>query len=89
MIGDLALIYWRDSRSPDSTWNHVHCIEHLNSAPCLTVGWILSEDEDSIRIAQSLADMEDEDCMMQATGISTIYRGAIVEMTKLILGEQI
>ena len=50
----LVMIRWNDPTSTsDPMWQHREEIENLNTAPCITVGILMKETDDDLRVVLS------------------------------------
>jgi hypothetical protein len=54
------LIRWLDSVQPSSSWVRMDDIESLGVCECVSVGFVVAEDESAIMLAQSMADLADD-----------------------------
>lgn len=79
----LVLVRWVDSSSPRMGWQRLSEWKDAGSLECVSVGYIIAEDERSKTIAPHLAYLDDpEQC--QGNGIITIPCGAIVSVEPLV-----
>jgi hypothetical protein len=79
---DLVLVEWQDSRQPSGGWQWADECGKPEPVKCLTVGWLLQENEDALLIAQNLGDVAGE--RMQFSGGTEIARRQVVQWKKLI-----
>jgi hypothetical protein len=70
-------VRWVDSTSPRSAWTSVKDWDGVGSLGCISVGYLIAEDNESKTIAPHLAYPHDED-QCQGNGIIVIPSGAIV-----------
>lgn len=80
-MNKLLLIKWKDSLQPVSAWMHLSDPPELEIAKCVSVGWLISENDDVAMIAQNMADMDKDD--PQASGFMRIPKVCIYERTEL------
>lgn len=71
----LSLIEWLDSRQSDGNWRYVRGYDASLPVKCVSVGWVVFDDGDTVVLAQSFGDIGDED--MQMAGLKTIPSRAI------------
>ena len=67
---ELTLVEWLDSRQSDGGWRFVRSFEAVAPVKCVTVGWVVHDDGETLVLAQSFGDIGDED--MQVAGLKTI-----------------
>ena len=77
----LVRVRWVDSTSPRMGWLRLSEWEGVGSLECVSVGYIIAEDEKSKTIAPHLAYPDDAD-QCQGNGIITIPCGAIVSVER-------
>ena len=81
----LVKVKWLDSRQAEPTWERLSDthddFDFPRACPSETVGWLIKESNDSILLAQSLADKDDDDPM--TAGRATIARCQIIEIKGL------
>lgn len=71
----LVRVDWEDSRHPDSGWTYTNDINNFAPACCHSVGWIIGETSDYVRIASHLHPSEGHPT--QVMGVMTIPRRVI------------
>lgn len=76
----LVQVDWVDSRQPTSSWERVGEIQARDYCPCVSVGWLLQDDEKVKVLAANVADTGDE---MQAMGIVTIPTASVLRVKLL------
>lgn len=72
--GDLVVVYWYDTVEEDQ-WTLIDLIELAVPPLAKSVGWFLSEDEQCIRVCQSVVDSE--------AGYTVIPKGMIKQIEKV------
>jgi hypothetical protein len=70
----IEIVEWIDSFGCTSTWSEIKPISTI--LICQTVGFVISENEDVISIANSVAE-ETDNTVEQANGIMTIPKACI------------
>lgn len=81
---ELVYIEWRDHFSDGDDWveldeeNGPESMAHL---VCRSVGWVLAEDETTVRLIANLSD--DPETAERGFGIFNIMKGAIVKRKRL------
>ena len=78
-LRQLVLVRWVDSTSPRMGWVNLRQWEGVGSLDCVSVGYLVAEDERSKTIAPHLA-YPDDDEQCQANGIIVIPNAAIVSV---------
>jgi len=81
MTHTLVKVKWLDSRISEGHWERISDTLYPVLCHVETVGWIIKESDDSILIAQGLADRDDKDPM--TAGRTTIARCQITEILNL------
>ena len=67
----LVLVEWEDSRQPSSQWQYISSLDMPTVCRCVSVGFLLHE-EDGIKVlAANMGDIDSEDDM-QVTGVIAI-----------------
>jgi len=75
-------IEWVDSRGVNHQWELLKDSEDEKICTCISVGYIVRETTDYIKIAPHVADIEDKE-EMQHTGSMTITKCSIIKRTEL------
>lgn len=78
----LLLVDWIDSRSPCNNWQWHGEGDYVEAPLCRTVGYEVKRTKESLHLAQSLGDVQDEDDF-QVNGIMTIALRQVTKITKL------
>ena len=78
----LVKVCWVDSTSPRMGWVNIAEWEGVGSLDCVSVGYLIAEDEKTKTIAPHLAYPEDDE-QCQGNGIITIPSAAILSMEQL------
>ena len=73
----LVVVRWLDSRRPAAAWLRLSDFEPDGVCDCLSVGYIIYEDETQLTIAPNIADADSED--PQISGTIEIPVCAVVE----------
>lgn len=79
----LVLIEWEDSSQPLSTWTHLDSLPEPKVIECVSVGWLVHDDESVKMLAPNMGDL-DSKVNMQASGIIRIPAKAITRIVKLL-----
>ncbi len=66
-------VIWVDSSTHGEEWVSLEDAKSISTKPCQTVGFLLSEDSETIKVAQNIA----EDCILNRIAIP---RGCIKEI---------
>jgi hypothetical protein len=77
----LVKVSWLDSSSPDNVWSKLRAWRGVGSLECISVGYLIAEDDLSKTIAPHLAHPYSDDC--QGSGIIVIPSGAITSVERL------
>ena len=80
----LVRIRWLDSTSPPAAWTSIADWKGIASLECISVGYIIAEDDKSKTIAPHLAYPDDDD-QCQGNGIIVIPCGAILSIDPLVI----
>jgi hypothetical protein len=78
----LVRVRWVDSTSPRMGWISLNDLPEIGSLECVSVGYVIAQDERSQTIAPHLAYPDDE-ANAQGNGIIVIPRAAIISMDVL------
>lgn len=78
----LVLIEWEDSRQPSSRWELLSSLDMPKPCHCVSVGFLLSEEDGVKVLAANMGDVDSEDSM-QVTGVITIPERSIKRMRAL------
>lgn len=79
---DLVLIEWIDSARPIPQWQHLSDYTPMEPVKCVSVGFLLHDDENIKSLAPNMGDAFNEE-NIQASGIIHIPACSIVKITKL------
>ena len=77
----LVLIEWKDSRQPTNSWAHIAGMGNQRCCDCVSVGFLIQDDEEVKVLAPNIADMDEN---MQATGVITIPAAAVTAIKPLV-----
>lgn len=80
-IERLVKVTWLDSRGVNHGWERLEDTEDETVCSCISVGYVIMDKEDFIKIAPHVADKEDED--FQHCGSMTITKCSIVKIEEL------
>lgn len=75
----LVMVDWVDSAQPCSEWRYMTDLPKLEAVRCLTVGWIVAEDNNVIMLVQSVGEVETQD-----TQVSGLMRIPVASVTKIV-----
>ena len=78
---NLVQIEWADSRRPTSEWFRASELPAFEFCRCVSVGFLIQDDENIKVLAANVADLADND--MQATGVIVIPTVAVLKQTAL------
>lgn len=78
----LVQIEWHDSRQPISGWNYIEDLDGFSPVVCLSVGWLIHDDENVKVLAPNIGDYGAE--REQASGAMQIPTRCIVKMEELV-----
>lgn len=78
-------IEWLDSRGVNNQWERLEDSEDEKVCTCISVGYVIMEDDSFMKIAPHIADYEDND--LQHTGSMTITKCSIVRIVNLKEGK--
>ena len=84
----LVRVRWLDSSSPRMGWTKISEWSGVGSLECISVGYIIAEDDKQKTIAPHLA-YPDEPELCQGNGIIVIPLGAIVSVENLTTFSQV
>lgn len=76
----MVLIEWIDSRKPSSDWEFLEKTNFPKICKCITIGFLLKEDQTQTIIASNLADIGKDE---QVMGIMTIPSCSITKLVYL------
>lgn len=80
-LARLVLIEWSDSRQPTNAWVHITDIGKRKPVECVSVGFLIQDDDDVKVLAANIGDVDEE---MQATGVITIPTVAVHAVKPLV-----
>ena len=78
----LVIIHWQDSRQPSSSWRFISDLKDQNPVECISVGWLIQDDEETKAICQNVGDVNDPD-NAQASGVMVIPARCIISIAEL------
>lgn len=79
---DLVLVEWEDSCQPTSSWCYLHDPPALEIVQCLSVGWVIGENDRVLMLASNIGDYESGDGA-QGCGFIRIPKSAITRKVGL------
>ena len=79
----LVIIEWHDSRQPVGAWQRISDFEHSDLCKCVSVGFLIYDEEDQKVLAPNMADIEDKH-NIQTSGVIHIPTKCVVRVTPLI-----
>lgn len=82
-MADLVLIEWIDSRRPDADWKHLSSAFEWSAVKCVSVGWLVADDDQKKVLAPNMGDIDDAS-NMQLSGEIIIPTSCIVKMARLV-----
>lgn len=56
----LVMVEWEDSRQPDSFWRYLAKFKGQPVCKCVSVGWLVRDDDDVKVVAPNVADASDK-----------------------------
>ena len=78
----LVLIEWEDSARPVPSWRHLDDLPEPAIITCLSVGWLVHDDEQVKMLAPNVGDIDSEE-NNQASGIIRIPARSVKCITNL------
>jgi len=78
----LVIIHWLDSRQPAPSWKRLADIEEPDPVRCVSVGWLLYDEDDSKMLCPNMGDIGDD--AMQGSGMIEIPAACITRIDPLI-----
>ena len=79
----LILVEWIDSIQPCSEWSYLTALPEVGVATCQSVGWLVSETEDTVMLAPNLARLLSDEDVSQGSGFFRIPKVAIIKQIEL------
>ena len=76
----MVMVEWVDSFQLESGWHWQSNIEDRQPARCMSVGWLIREDESQLMLAETISPHEDD---RQVQGVVVIPTAAIVRREPL------
>lgn len=55
---ELVLVEWEDSAQPTSNWRYLNDVPALEVIQCVSVGWLVGENERVMMLAANIGDYE-------------------------------
>jgi hypothetical protein len=80
---ELVLIEWVDSGQPIPGWQWLSEMNPRHAHKCISVGFLVQDDEQTIVLAPNLGSSSGDDDWDQASGLITIPAVAITKLEKL------
>jgi len=84
----LVMIKWEDSVQPTSSWDYLSDAPPLEVVLCLSVGWIIDQNEKVLMIAPNIGDCDSEK-NIQGSGFIRIQKVAITKIIELCENKEI
>lgn len=84
-MNDLVLVEWLDSTQPTSNWCFLSDAPELETIECVSVGWIIQENEKVLMLASNIGDYESGDGA-QCCGCIRIPKVSITRTVRLSEG---
>jgi hypothetical protein len=78
---DLVLVEWKDSVQPVPNWMLLDEAPDLDAISCVSVGWIISQNDNVVMLVPNLGDHKDDNA--QGCGFIRIPRSAITRIVRL------
>lgn len=78
----LVVVEWLDSVQPVSAWRHLSDTPELEVVTCLSVGWVVGENEHAVMLAPNIADYRSGGGA-QGCGFMRIAACAVRKITEL------
>ena len=82
-VSSLVLVRWIDSAAPDTGWIRLREYTGVGSMQCLSVGYLIRDDDGRKTIAPHIANPDDEE-QRQGTGLMVIPDQAVLSVERLI-----
>lgn len=80
---DLVIIEWVDSRRPDASWRHLGGAKEWQICKCVSVGFLIADDEVRKVLAPNMADIDDAS-NMQLAGEIVIPTACVLSLKRLV-----
>jgi hypothetical protein len=81
----LVIIEWVDSGQPVSGWQWLETLDRRRPQRCVSVGFLIQDDEESKVLAPNLSASGGDNEWDQASGLITIPTAAVTKMGRLIV----
>lgn len=78
----LVLIEWEDSAQPIPSWSYLATFEAPGTIHCVSVGWLIRDDEEMKALAPNMGAIDDENSM-QVSGVIQIPTRCVVKVSQL------
>ena len=82
----LVLVEWEDSAQPIPCWIRLSEFEPSTVVSCVSVGWLIQNDERMKVLAPNMGEVEDAE-QIQASGIIRIPTSAVTRIVRLREGQ--
>jgi len=79
----LVIIEWIDSRQPVGGWQRISDFERSDICKCVSVGFLIHDEEEQKVLAPNMADIEDRH-NIQASGVIHIPTKCVLRITPLV-----
>jgi hypothetical protein len=76
------MIEWEDSAQPISAWAYLASFEPTGIIRCVSVGWLIRDDEQMKVVAPNMGGLNDERSL-QVSGVIQIPTGCVLRVTRL------
>ena len=86
MVRDLVLIEWVDSGQPIPGWQWLSELEKRRAHKCVSVGFLVQDDEQTKVLAPNLGASNGVDDWVQGWGLFTIPTAAVTKIERLTYG---
>lgn len=81
---ELVMVEWVDSGQPIAAWQWLDALEQRQPHRCVSVGYLVQDDEQTKVLAPNLGSSGGNDEWDQASGLMTIPTAAVLKVERLI-----
>ena len=81
-LARLVLIEWEDSRQPVASWQRLSEFSKSDICKCVSVGFLISDDDEQKVLAPNMADIESKD-NIQTSGVIHIPSKCVLKITPI------
>lgn len=78
----LVMIEWEDSAQPIPNWSHLASFEAPGTIRCVSVGWLIRDDDQMKALAPNMGAIDDENSV-QVSGVIQIPTRCVLHVTPM------